>query len=102
MGEMSIVHGRITLRGNPNKAQAAIKALRNDDEYPWLRAEMFSIGAAHSPLWYENPVIAFAATYKSILLSGIERNLVCLRKIARMHCWILCILLMPLCNSCDC
>jgi hypothetical protein len=66
MGEMSIVHGRITLRGNHAKARAAIAALGNDAEYPWLRAEMFSIGAAVSPFYYENPVIAFAATYKSI------------------------------------
>lgn len=66
MGEMSIVHGRITLRGNHAKARTAIAAIGNDDEYPWLRSEMFSIGAAESPFYYENTVIAFAATYKSV------------------------------------
>lgn len=66
MGEMTIIHGRITLRGNHAKARAAIAALENDAEYPWLRSEMFSMGAVDSPFYYENPVIAFAATYKSL------------------------------------
>ncbi len=66
MGEMTIIHGRITLRGRCEAAKEAIAKLGNDTEYPFLCSEMFSIGAVDSPFYYQQPVIAFAATYKSL------------------------------------
>lgn len=65
MGFQTIVHGRITLKGDYAKSRQYIKGL-NDKEYPWLRAELFSTGATESPYYYEQPVIAFAADYKEV------------------------------------
>lgn len=65
MGFQTIVHGRITLKGDYEKSRQYLKSL-NDKEYPWLRAELFSTGATESPYYYEQPVIAFAADYKEV------------------------------------
>lgn len=70
MGEMTIIHGRITLRGGSQAsceaAKETITTLGDDTEYPYLRSEIFSIGTVESPFYYQQPVIAFAATYKSL------------------------------------
>ncbi|TAE21312.1 MAG: hypothetical protein EAZ92_17110 [Candidatus Kapaibacterium sp.] len=70
MGEMTIIHGRITLHGSTYQTceagKKAIANIGNDTEYPYLRSEMFSIGAVDNQFYYQQPVIAFAATYKSL------------------------------------
>ncbi len=63
---MTIIHGRITLRGKEDSAKQVIAKLGDDAEYPYLRSEMFSIGAVDSRFYYQQNVIAFAATYKSL------------------------------------
>lgn len=65
MGVQTIIHGRITLKGDYEKSRQYIKSLK-DTEYPWLRAELFSTGAMERPYYYEQPVIAFAADYKGV------------------------------------
>lgn len=66
MGFQTIVHGRISLKGNFEKSRQYIRNLGDDKEYPWIRAEMFSWGAGESPYYYENPVISFGASYKQV------------------------------------
>lgn len=65
MGSQTIIHGRITLKGDIEAAQKFVRELR-DDNYPKICTEMFSIGATEYYSFYEEPVIAFAATYKSV------------------------------------
>jgi len=64
MGMQSIIHGRIVLGKEPKKSIEIIQSLKEDDKYPWIRPKMFSIGEIESPYYYDEPVIAFAATYK--------------------------------------
>lgn len=64
MGMQSIVHGRIVLGKEPEKSIEIIKQLKEDDKYPWIRPKMFSHTEIESPYYYDEPVIAFAATYK--------------------------------------
>lgn len=64
MGMQSIIHGRIVLGIAHKEAVEVIKSLKEDDKYPWIRPNMFSIGEIESPFYYDDPVIAFAATYK--------------------------------------
>lgn len=66
MGEQTIIHGRIALKGNFEKSREFIKSLGNDDKYPWIRTEMFSLGVNERPYYYEGPMIAFAADYKGL------------------------------------
>jgi hypothetical protein len=66
MGVQTIIHGRIALKGNFEKSREFLKTLQNDDKYPWLRTEMFSLGATERPYYYEDPIIAFAASYKGL------------------------------------
>jgi hypothetical protein len=65
MGSQTIIHGRITLKGDVGASQKYVSQLR-DDNYPKICREMFSIGATEYYAYYEEPVIAFAATYKSV------------------------------------
>lgn len=65
MGTQTIIHGRITLKGDIGKTQKLIAALR-DDKYPRICTQMFSVGATEHYSYYEEPVVAFAATYKSV------------------------------------
>jgi len=64
MGMQSIIHGRIVLGKEPKKSIEIIQSLKEDDKYPWIRPKMFSVGEITSPYYYDEPVIAFAATYK--------------------------------------
>ena len=64
MGMQSIIHGRIVLGEEPEKSIKIIQSLKEDDKYPWIRPKMFSIGEIESPYYYDEPVIAFSATYK--------------------------------------
>jgi len=64
MGMQSIIHGRIVLGKAHKEAVEIIKSLKKDDKYPWIRPNMFSIGEIESPFYYDEPVIAFAASYK--------------------------------------
>lgn len=64
MGMQSIIHGRIVLGKEHKKSIEIIQSLKEDDKYPWIRPKMFSVGEIESPYYYDEPVIAFAATYK--------------------------------------
>jgi hypothetical protein len=66
MGHQTIVHGRISLRGDFEKTRKFIKTLKKDDTYPWIRTEMFSLGAFKKPYYYSEPIIGFAADYKGL------------------------------------
>lgn len=69
MGRETILHGRIALtydRMEQNASKAFISTLKNDDNYPWIRNEMFSFGPKEVPYYYQRPVIGFAANYKAL------------------------------------
>lgn len=66
MGVQTIVHGRIQLKGDFESSRDFIKSLSNDDKYPWIRTEMFSLGASERPYYYDEPIIGFAADYKGL------------------------------------
>lgn len=65
MGEICIVHGIIVTK-DVDASKSLIKALPPLEIRPWLRTEMFSIGAQERGHFYENPAISFAATYKNL------------------------------------
>lgn len=64
MGMQSIIHGRIVLGKEHKKSIEIIQSLKEDDKYPWIRPKMFSLGEIENPYYYDEPVIAFGATYK--------------------------------------
>jgi hypothetical protein len=66
MGAQTIIHGRIVLKGDFDKSKKFIKSLNNDEKYPWIRSEMFSLGASNRPYYYDAPIVAFAADYKEL------------------------------------
>jgi len=63
MGCQAIIHGRIVV-GDHAKAVRVIKSFEGDKHYPWFRPAMFSLGETETPYYYDEPVLAFAATYK--------------------------------------
>ncbi|WP_121811658.1 hypothetical protein [Mucilaginibacter kameinonensis] len=63
MGYQSIVFGRIVIENNLDRARAVINSL--GDGPGILRTEMFGLGVSRHT-YYEDPVISFGATYKSI------------------------------------
>lgn len=65
MGSQTIIHGRITLKGDIEASQDFIRRLK-ENAYPEISRDMFSLGATGYYSWYDEPVIAFAATYKSV------------------------------------
>ena len=73
MGTQSIVYGRILLAADKlnsinkySKTIKYIKTLKKDNSYPFIRTEMFSLGAKERPFFYDNSIITFGATYKSV------------------------------------
>lgn len=67
MGRHSLVSARITVQPeNHDKTVAFLQTLKNDDTYPYIRTEMFSIGTKEVPHQYFTSIIAFAASYKNI------------------------------------
>lgn len=66
MGVQTIVHGRISLKGDFEKSREFIRSLSNDDKYPWIRTEMFSLGAKERPYFYDESIIGFASSYKAL------------------------------------
>lgn len=66
MGFQTIVHGRISLKGNFEKSRHYIRSLGEDNQYPCISTEMFSLGTTESPYYYENPIISFGASYKQV------------------------------------
>lgn len=66
MGVQTIIHGRISLKGNFEKSRQFIKSLCNDEKYPWIRTEMFSLGSSERPYFYDEPIIGFASSYKGL------------------------------------
>lgn len=66
MGFQTIVHGHICLKGNFENSRHYIRSLGEDNQYPCIRAEMFSLGASESPYYYKNPIISFGASYKQV------------------------------------
>lgn len=65
MGSQTIIHGRITLKGDVEASQEFIRRLKLN-VYPVISRDMFSLGATEYYSWYDEPVMAFAATYKSV------------------------------------
>ena len=66
MGVQSIIHGRIAIKKNYDDCIEEIKNLEHDENYPFLRTEMFSIGSNKKPYYYDEPIISFAASYKGV------------------------------------
>ena len=66
MGTQSIVSGRIVISDNIKQAREFIQTFENDKHYPWIRAEMFSLGVNKGPFFYSEQVITFGATYKAV------------------------------------
>lgn len=62
MGFQSIVFGRIVIEGRLNEAREVIKSLGDSGI---LTTEMFGLGVSDIT-YYEEPVISFGATYRSI------------------------------------
>nr|WP_121273480.1 hypothetical protein [Pedobacter schmidteae] len=62
MGFQSIVFGRIVIEGRLNEAREVIKSLGNSGI---LATEMFGLGVSEKT-YYEDPVISFGATYRSV------------------------------------
>lgn len=66
MGVQTIIHGRINLNGDFAKSKKFIRTLKDDDRYPWIRTEMFSLGASERPYYYDEPILGFATDYKGL------------------------------------
>ncbi|MCE7995223.1 MAG: hypothetical protein HEP71_24810 [Roseivirga sp.] len=65
MGEISIVHGIIKVEDIVNYKKV-IDSLEMDENYPWIRPEMFNLCGEEQPYYYENPIATFGATYKNL------------------------------------
>lgn len=66
MGTQAYAHGRIVLGRDIERSRAFLSSLSDDAQYPWIRTEMFSMGATERPYYYEQQVVAFAASYKGL------------------------------------
>jgi hypothetical protein len=65
MGHISIVHGIIKLN-DMESFQKVINEMKVDDNYPWIRAEMFNTQSIERPYYYDNPISTFGTTYKNL------------------------------------
>lgn len=73
MGFQSVVSGYITLKGsNIEKDIHFLREYKDDGEFPWILRDMFSIPDFTHPYHYNNPIVAFAATYKQIAVFWTE------------------------------
>ena len=64
---LSIVYGRILFQyGKGEKSRKYIKSIGQDDYHPSISTDMFSIGAQERSQFYDQQVVAFAATYKNV------------------------------------
>lgn len=64
---LSVIHGRILIQyGKGGKFRDYIKSIGEDGYYPFISTKMFSYGADSRPQFYDQEVIAFAATYKNV------------------------------------
>lgn len=70
MGEISIIHGIIMVE-DVDLYKEAINAMDSDDNFPWVRPEMFNLCGEKWPYYYDTPVATFGATYKR-LNGGVE------------------------------
>lgn len=66
MGVQSIIHGRVVIKGDYDDCVEIISNLQDDTNYPFLRAEMFSVGSNQRPYYYEEQIISFGASYNSV------------------------------------
>lgn len=65
MGHISIVYGVIKLN-DLKSFQKTIQEMKPDENYPWIRAEMFNTNSIECPYYYENPITTFGTTYKNL------------------------------------
>jgi hypothetical protein len=65
MGSISIVHGIIIVE-DINLYKAVVNSLNVDENYPWIRPEMWNLCGEERPYYYENPIATFGATYKNL------------------------------------
>ncbi|WP_282117367.1 hypothetical protein [Cellulophaga baltica] len=65
MGHISVVYGMIKLN-DVKSFHKAIQKMKPDENYPWIRAEMFNTNSIEYPYYYENPITTFGATYKNL------------------------------------
>jgi hypothetical protein len=65
MGSISIVHGIIKVE-DLNLYKKVINSLNVDENYPWIRPEMWNLCGEERPYYYENPIATFGATYKNL------------------------------------
>ncbi|KGK31701.1 hypothetical protein [Cellulophaga sp. E6(2014)] len=65
MGHISIVYGMIKLN-DVKSFHKTILDMKPDENYPWIRTEMFNTKSIESPYYYENPITTFGTTYKNL------------------------------------
>ena len=65
MGSLSIVHGIIKVE-DITLYKELVDSMDLDENFPWIRPEMFNICGDEWPYYYENPIVTFGATYKNL------------------------------------
>jgi hypothetical protein len=70
MGSISIVHGIVALK-DITRYKTVIQTLDRDENYPWIRPEMWNLCGEERPYYYDHAIASFAASYKN-LDGGIE------------------------------
>ncbi|SDF44885.1 hypothetical protein [Cellulophaga baltica] len=65
MGHISIVYGMIKLN-DIKSFNKTIQEMKPDENYPWIRAEMFNTKSIEHPYYYESPITTFGTTYKNL------------------------------------
>lgn len=66
MGTQSTVYGRITVDKDFDKVKTYFKSIQPDNSFPFITPEMFNVGSTSTPLFYDELIITFGATYKAV------------------------------------
>lgn len=70
MGHLSVVYGIIKVNDLASFRET-IGNMKPDENYPWIRAEMFNVNGIEHPYYYESPITTFGSTFKN-LHGGVE------------------------------
>ncbi len=65
MGHISVVYGIIKLN-DVKSFHKTLLDMKPDENYPWIRAEMFNTNSVEHPYYYGNPITTFGTTYKNL------------------------------------
>ena len=60
-----MVHGVVVLNDLP-LFQQVLRTMKPDQNFPWLRADMFNVGPTTLPYYYQRPVVTFGTSYKNL------------------------------------